>query len=140
MPELDKVLVVVGEWVTKAENDIMNAAHTLKLGTKCPTDTVCFHAQQCIEKYVKALLVLEGVDFPKTHDLEKIVALLRATVRPHLTSDEQAKLTEYATGARYPGWGAIPLAEARQAVAVARRIRKEVRGLLPRGSLRRRTP
>ncbi len=31
----------------------------------------------------------------------------------------------------------IPLSEARQAVAVARRVRREVRGHLPRGSLRR---
>ena len=36
----------------------MNAVHTLKLGADGPTDTVCFHAQQCIEKYLKALLVL----------------------------------------------------------------------------------
>jgi HEPN domain-containing protein len=43
----------------------------------CFTDTVCFHAQQCVEKYLKAFLVLEGIDFPKTHDIGKISALLR---------------------------------------------------------------
>lgn len=31
-----------------AENDIKNAAHTIKLGEQCPTGTVCFHAQQCV--------------------------------------------------------------------------------------------
>jgi HEPN domain-containing protein len=70
MPECDKVLLVVSEWVAKAENDITNATHTLKLGKDCPTDTVCFHAQQGVEKYLKALLVLERIDFPKTHDIE----------------------------------------------------------------------
>jgi HEPN domain-containing protein len=54
----------VREWVTKAENDLKNAAHTIKLGERCPTDSVCLHAQQCVEKYVKAVLVLEGTDFP----------------------------------------------------------------------------
>jgi hypothetical protein len=40
------------------------------------------------------------------------------------------QLTDYATGARYPGWGEIPLAEAQTAVALAHRIRQEIRGRL----------
>ena len=58
MPEREKVVAVVREWVAKAENDLKNATHSLKLGEDCPTDTVCFHAQQCVEKYLKAMLVL----------------------------------------------------------------------------------
>lgn len=46
----------------QAKNDLTNAAHVLKLAAACPTDTVCFHAQQCVEKYLKALLVLDGID------------------------------------------------------------------------------
>ena len=42
-------LRVVHEWVEKAENDLKNAAHTLRMGKRCPTDTVGFHAQQCVE-------------------------------------------------------------------------------------------
>jgi HEPN domain-containing protein len=99
--------------VEKAENDLKNAVHTLKPGDECPTDTVCFHAQQCVEKYVKALLVLHGVDFPRTHDLEALVGLLPRRIEPPLTLDEQDLLTEYATGARYPGWGDISLADTR---------------------------
>lgn len=57
-----ETLRVVRQWVEKAENDLKNATHTLKLGRDCPTDTVCFHAQQCVEKYLKALLVWEGKD------------------------------------------------------------------------------
>jgi HEPN domain-containing protein len=140
MSDRDKVLAVVNEWVVKAENDLRNASHTLKMGARCPTDTVCFHAQQCIEKYMKALLVLENVDFPKTHDLEEITALVPARMHLSLSSEEQGKLTEYATGARYPGWGPIPLAEARRAVTLARRVRKEARRFLPKGALQRRTP
>ncbi len=140
MPDRDRVLAVVLEWVVKAENDLKTATHTLKLGEDCPTDTVCFHAQQCVEKYLKALLVLKGVDFPKAHDLERLAALLPGRSRPRLTAEEQGRLTDYATGARYPGWGEIPLAEARNAVAISRRVRKEVRTLLPRNVLRPRRP
>ena len=76
MRENSQALTVVREWVAKADNDLKTAVHTLKLGQECPTDTVCFHAQQCVEKYLKAYLVLQGVDFPKTHDIERLVALL----------------------------------------------------------------
>jgi HEPN domain-containing protein len=131
-------LIVCGEWLAKAENDLTNAAHALKLGKACPTDTVCFHAQQCIEKTLKAVLVLEGIDFPKTHDLERLLALVPAHLRPALTPEEQARLTEYATGARYPGWEEISLTTARRAVATARRVRREVRRVLPRSVVRRR--
>ena len=45
MPELDKVIIVIREWIGKAENDLKTAVHTLEMDDECPTDTVCFHAQ-----------------------------------------------------------------------------------------------
>jgi len=103
----------------------------LKLAAECPTDTVCFHAQQCAEKYLKALLVLDGIDFPKTHDIERLTALLVARADICLTTEEQGRLTDYAITTRYPGTGEIFLTEARRAVTLARRVRKQVRNLLP---------
>ena len=136
MPVHEKVSLVVSEWVLKAENDLLVAAHTLKLGKDTPTDTVCFHAQQCIEKYLKALLVFKGLDFLKTHNFKKLMALLPARTRLNLTVDEQERITDYAAGARYPGWQDISLSETRRAVAVARRVRKEIRNFLPKEALR----
>ncbi len=95
MPDRDNVLSVVRDWIGKAENDLKTAAHTLELGEDCPTDTVSFHAQQCIEKYVKAMLVHEAIDFPKTHDLERLIALLASHIHLSLRIDEQGKLTEF---------------------------------------------
>jgi HEPN domain-containing protein len=137
MPDREALITVCREWLTKADNDLTTAAHTLKLGASCPTDTVCFHAQQCIEKHLKAILVLEAIDFPKTHDIETLNALIPPALRPTLSPEEQGQLTEYAVGTRYPGWEEIPLAAARHAVAVARRVRKEIRRRLPRKALRR---
>jgi HEPN domain-containing protein len=133
----DAVLAVAAEWVAKAENDLLNATHTLKLGQRCPTDTVCFHAQQCVEKYLKALLVLHGVDFPKTHDLEALASRVRGGRKPALPPEELAKLKRYATVTRYPGAEAISLAEARRAVSAAKRMRRAVRSLLPARAARR---
>ncbi len=108
----------------------------MALGEKCPTDAVCFHAQQCIEKYLKAVLVFTKIPFPKTHDIEEIVSLMPSHLRPDLAKEEQGFLTEYATGPRYPGWGEVSLTEARRAVTIARRVRKEIRAKLPREVLR----
>jgi HEPN domain-containing protein len=133
------LITVVRAWVGKAENDLKNAAHTLKLGTDCPTDTVCFHAQQCVEKYIKALLVFRTIPFPKTHDIRTLRALLPPRLRPKLDRKLQDELTAYAADRRYPEMGPdIALLEARHAVAIARRVRKEVRAHLPQAALRRR--
>jgi HEPN domain-containing protein len=134
----DHVNAVVAEWVLKAENDLKNAAHTLKLRGDCPTDTVCFHAQQCAEKYLKALLVFCDVSFPKTHDIESLVDRLAPGRAVNVSPQEQGRLSSYAVALRYPESPAPSLAEARKAVAIARRVRRDVRRLLPRATLRRR--
>jgi HEPN domain-containing protein len=84
MPEIEKVITVAGEWVKKAENDLKNASYTLELDDECPTDTVCFHAQQVVEKYLKALLVFSGIPFPKSRNIEDIIAPLPPSSRPRL--------------------------------------------------------
>jgi HEPN domain-containing protein len=125
------------QWVQKAENDLKNAACALRMGRDCPTDTVCFHAQQCIEKYHKALLVLKLIDFPKTHDLNALARLMPDPLLPMLADHERRRLTEYATVMRYPGdYVPIPLREARQAVRLARGVRSAIRRLLPKRALR----
>jgi HEPN domain-containing protein len=137
MSELDGVLLgTLRQWVAKAENDLKNAAHALRMGRECPTDTVCFHAQQCVEKYQKALLVMNLVDFPKTHDLNALARLLPKPLLPLLTDEERRRMTEYATVMRYPGdYEEITLAEARQSVRLARHARAAIRKLLPKAAL-----
>jgi HEPN domain-containing protein len=140
MPETDDIRAVVLQWIKKAENDLKNAVHTLKLGEHCPTDTVGFHAQQCVEKYLKGLLSFRGIDFPKTHNITELVALLPASTPIDLAPEDQELLTDYATVTRYPGdYDEIPLAEAKRAVKIARSVRRDVRRLIPREPARRRT-
>jgi HEPN domain-containing protein len=130
MPANDKAMAVVREWVAKAENDLTSAAYLLKM-KDCPVDNVCFNAQQCVEKYLKALLITQGLEFPKTHDLGELLVLLPPRFRPSLDNQEQDKLTDYATVTRYPGdYEPISVTEAQQAVKIARRVQREVRKLL----------
>ncbi len=135
MPDNENVMAVAQEWMAKADNDLRSAQYLLKM-EDCPTDTTCFHAQRCVEKCLKALLVTQGTQFRKTHDLEELMALLPSRLRPSLNDKEQDKLTEYATITRYPGdYESISLTEARQAVRIARRIQREVRKTLEKKPL-----
>jgi HEPN domain-containing protein len=131
MREPDKAAVVAREWIAKADNDLKTAVQTLKLGTDCPTDTVCFHAQQCVEKCLKAGLIILGIAFPRTHDIEAPIGLMPKHLHFPLTIEQQRRLSLYATVLRYPGSYDIPkLSEAKEAVKLARRIRREVQELL----------
>jgi hypothetical protein len=64
--------------------------------------------------------------------------MLPGDTQLNLSEDEQDELTDYATGARYPGWGEIVLTDSRRALAIARRLRRDVRKLLPKEALLRR--
>lgn len=91
---------------------------------------ICFHAQQCVEKYFKARLCSLDLPIPRSHDL---VALLHAVklVNPEWMLFEPAckTLNRYAVSFRYPGESA-GRAEARTAVKHARLIRDTIRSAL----------
>jgi HEPN domain-containing protein len=126
MPGNEEAKAVAREWLAKADNDLRSAAYLLKMKDG-PTDTTCFHAQQCVEKCPKALLVAQATEFRKTHDLAELIALLPSHLHAVLDAKEQDELTEYAAVTRYPGnYEPISLSEARQAVKVARRVRREI--------------
>lgn len=133
MPSPDQIAAVASEWVAKAEEDLKAAAHLLKMGKECPAAAVAFHAQQCVEKYLKAALTIRSIEFPRTHDIEKLVGLLPLDVPLVLPVKAQRTLTNYGTVTRYPGdYDPVTLQEARSAVAVARRAKKNLRGVVCR--------
>lgn len=132
MSERPENLEGITRWIKKAENDFRNAEHTLTLEVDCPFDTVCFHAQQCAEKYLKALLVSLSVDFPKTHDLRLLMQLVTGKFTLGIEISDMLVLNRYSIEARYPGdWEPINREEAEKAVAIAREIRKQARANLP---------
>lgn len=69
-------------------------------------DAACFHAQQCAEKYLKALLQEAAIPFGKTHNLSLLLYLLED---------------------RYPGESADKDV-ARQAVKMAEEVKQVVAG------------
>jgi HEPN domain-containing protein len=119
---------IVKLWYTKADNDLK--AGKDELSTENPaTDTVCFHMQQCAEKYLKAFLVYHGKEITKTHNL----ALLLQQCIDIDPSFEKLKtigaaiLTAYAVGSRYPDDFYMPTQpESQKAVMIAEDVRKFV--------------
>ena len=63
---------------------------------------ICFHAQQCVEKALKAVITANQVFFRYTHDLGELTSLLtNAEITPPFTTKELQRLTPFAAGLRY---------------------------------------
>ena len=90
----------IQRWLIKADNDLKTARTMLT--TEPPiTDTVCFHAQQCAEKSLKAFLVFADIHVEKTHYLPRLVELCRrADPTFDKLEDAAAELTDYAVAGR----------------------------------------
>lgn len=92
------------EWIDKAEGDFAVASREMRVRRKANYDAVCYHSQQCAEKYLKAILHWKRIRFDKTHNL--VVLLDQALpVAPLLEPfrDSMRTLTESAVLFRYPG-------------------------------------
>jgi HEPN domain-containing protein len=116
-------------WAERAEEDFILARTALR--RKQPlTSGVCFHAQQCAEKYIKALLISRGREFPKTHDLLMLNSLCSAAgIFLEIDSKHLNTLTDYAVRTRYPG-EAPTVEDAKEAVELAKFIRSFARRFL----------
>ena len=67
-----------------------------------PISSVCFHAQQYMEKAMKAVLVSNAVIFRRTHDLEELADLLeQKEIDPPLPKDQLKRLNPFAVTIRY---------------------------------------
>jgi|WetSurMetagenome_2_1015567.scaffolds.fasta_scaffold633270_2 HEPN domain-containing protein len=92
------------EWAAKAEGDFATMERESRARKSPNYDAVCFHAQQCAEKYLKARLCEAGIAFAKVHDLVALLEQVLA-VEPlwQIYRSGLAALTDYAVTFRYPG-------------------------------------
>jgi len=118
------------EWVQKAEGDFLAATSLLNLQHEGMADAICFHTQQCAEKYVKAFLTQHRVEFQRTHDLVELLRLCRQIDAQFskINAAMQA-LNSYSVETRYPGRFAS-FEEATGAVEVMTTVREFIRARL----------
>ncbi len=101
---------LTAEWVKKAERDYSTITLIEQTNNSDFDDVICFHAQQCAEKYFKAYLQEHGVRSGKTHELDLLQALCEK-VDPSFLQLQGAvtgKLKDYAVDPRYPGTDPTP--------------------------------
>ena len=120
----------VMEWFEKGDHDL-RAAEIILHSEEPLLDIVYFHAQQCVEKYLKGFLSFHEIEFPKTHDLlELLVGYCNQIDLSFAKWEEDCEwLTEYAVEARYPdsSYG-YSVEKAEEAISVAASIKEFVRG------------
>ncbi len=118
---------LLAEWIAKAEGDYATAERELHARKRVNYDAVCFHTQQMAEKYLKAFLFQNDVDFPKIHNLVELLQL-GLPLDPSLNMHRELfdRLEDYAVQFRYPGLSADK-DEAQCAFQAARQIRALLR-------------
>jgi len=95
-------LNIVKLWIEKADHDLGTAELTHQ---HIPEyfDTIAFHCQQAVEKYLKAYLIFNDLSLKRTHDLILLIGLISA-IEPVSDNlfDNAAELQDYAIEVRYP--------------------------------------
>ncbi len=98
-----------------ADRDL-RAFHKLVGDPQIDDEVVGFHAQQALERSLKAVLVRRGVEFRRVHDLELLLELLAANgVPPPPEADGIRDLNPFAVVLRYDFLGEHSLDRARAA-------------------------
>jgi len=130
--EPDLRTLEVRGWLSRASEDIRAAKHDLTAQPPLLND-VAFHAQQCAEKAMKALLVHHERPFRKTHNLTELGGAVARLVPERAELMRTASLmTEYAWRFRYPGdLATVSYADALAALDTAERVLAAVMSALP---------
>ncbi len=90
------------KWFKKAEGDLMIIQSVISL-QNAPYDLCCFHAQQAAEKYLKAYLIANNIQFPKTHDLIRLLIICKQKNISFSEIDKNCEgITDYGVSPRYP--------------------------------------
>ena len=125
-----EISIKVKQWMDFANEDLHLAQYALE-AEDCPCRLVAYHAQQCAEKYLKAFLVYQRVDFPFPHNISTLLELC-APYGDWIKEIEEAEtLTAYAITTRYPGHDEqVSRMETQKAVEIAKKLRNILRSLL----------
>ena len=121
------------EWVQRGEADYVTVQQLLSTANPLLHNIICFHAQQCIEKYLKAWLQEANMPVPRTHNLEELLALIVPTLPDWSDWQPDFKIiTKYAVEPRYPG-DPLTVENTQHASSICEDVRQAVRAQLKLG-------
>jgi HEPN domain-containing protein len=114
---------LTAEWVQKAEDDFVVAQKMYRARKRPVYDAVCFHTQQCAEKYLKAFLQENDRDIPKIHKLLDLLKLCKEVdASLEILVSDLMELERFSVNVRYPGVSAEKN-EAKIALKAAKAVR-----------------
>ncbi|NLY76066.1 MAG: HEPN domain-containing protein [Firmicutes bacterium] len=117
---------LVNNWFIKADNDLKTAEFGMTAEEPI-TDTICFHCQQAVEKYLKAFIVYKGQIPGKTHNIAVLLRKCAQLDNSFLELSGIDHLTDYAVTLRYAdGFYIPPVEEAEAALEDAQRVKEFV--------------
>jgi len=112
---------LVTEWINKGDGDRFTAKRESEVIDAPNWDAVCFHAQQAVEKYLKALMQKEEIPISRTHDLAQLLkSLLPSYSDLEVLIADLEWLTAFSVEIRYPGESAMK-EDAEQAIIIMER-------------------
>ena len=88
------------EWLNKAKEDLDVVEEIIS--RKHLTNMVAFHSQQAVEKTLKALIEEFEIGFEKTHNLERLLGIVRKQINIDVDLDMVKRLDEVYISTRYP--------------------------------------
>jgi HEPN domain-containing protein len=115
---------LVNAWFNKAEKDLITVEHEFFFDDPV-YETICFHCQQAVEKFLKGYLIYLEIGYQKTHELGELVSVCERKDRgiTHLKEDAD-KLTDYAVEIRYPDdYYEIYEDDAKEAFEIAKEVK-----------------
>lgn len=122
------------EWLEAATADLKTIQRTLD--DEGLTHMVAFHAQQSVEKCLKALLELQDRPVPKEHSIIRLYSLVAEVLDMELPHDLLTDLDDLYISARYPGelgllpYGRPTLEDARQFYELAAEVYRRVQAII----------
>jgi len=120
----------IRNWLFRANEDIAVINDLINFGTEYYTSTICFHAQQATEKFLKAFLVYHNIDFPRTHDVDYLISECQKINKNAFNIDLKS-LTDFGVSVRYPDDFYVPeVKEALEYKDIALKVKNAVEGLI----------
>jgi HEPN domain-containing protein len=122
---------IIQQWLLKADHDLGTAKLTY-LHLPDYYDTIAFHCQQAVEKYLKAYLISLDIEFKPVHDLRYLLNLILTTDQSFDPLYESiSALNDFAVKIRYPDQAIQPdLSELEEAINLAQNVKELVENKL----------
>ena len=118
-----KLAKLIHQWHIKAENDLITAKNEFN-ANETITDSICFHSQQSVEKYLKSYLIALQKPIRNTHNITEILRLCIGIDEEFRSLNFATVLTSYAVEIRYPDDFYIPdIDEAKAAYEMALKVK-----------------